>query len=280
MHSEVFDIVSNKDVVFLKFPAFETTGLVKHGFSTRMGGISTGIFSTMNLGFGRGDLDENVRKNFELFCDAVGVGPETMVHTLQVHEDCVERVTAADRGKGYLTKRLAGVDGLITNDPEVALITFYADCVPLFFLDPVKKAIGLSHAGWRGTVKGIGGKTVRRMQQEFGCNPEDILAAIGPSVGQCCYEVSEDVKIEVEKIVNHDIIDKIVKKQPASKYLLDLWALNRILLIDAGIKASHITTTDLCTCCNHEELYSHRATGGQRGNLAGILSLKPNFPSS
>lgn len=273
--SEKLEVCNKDELVYFQIPMFSKAGLVNHCFSTRLGGRSSGIFESMNLGFNRGDLDENVRENFKILCDAINIDVKNLVLTNQIHEDLVVVVDEKDRGKGFdLESDLMGVDGFVTNAKDVALVTFYADCVPLYFLDPVKKVIGLSHAGWRGTVKKIGAKTIAKMQAVYGSRPEDILGAIGPSIGGCCFEVSEDVKIEVEKSFSHDIIDKIVVKRDSSKYLIDLWAANEAVMLEAGMKQEHITKTDVCTMCHKEEMFSHRGSNGKRGSMVAIMSLR------
>jgi YfiH family protein len=273
--TEVFEIGEREGIVFLKIPAFEKTGLVNHLFSTRKGGVSSGIFESMNLGFNRGDSDENVLRNHELLCEAIGVKTENLVLSTQVHKDEILIVDESHRGTGLKEKPFTrGIDGLITNKKGVALETFYADCVPLYFLDPVKKVIALAHAGWRGTVNKIGFKIVDQMVKAFDCDPKDILAAIGPSIGPCCFEVSEDVKLEFDKVFNHDIIEKIVKKKGNGKYFIDLWTANEFVLLESGIVEKNITKTDLCTMCHKEILFSHRGSHGERGSLVAIMALK------
>ena len=193
-------IKNEKDgVVYLTFPLFEKAG-IKHGFSTKLGGVSVGDCATMNLSFTRGDDEKAVLENHRRFAKAVGYPVKNVVLSNQVHETKILRVDEKDCGKGVVRESdIIGIDGLITNDKKVVLMTFFADCVPLFFYDPVKKAIGASHSGWRGSVKRIGEKTVRRMEEEFGSNPKDILAVIGPSICKDCYEVSEDVAAAFQK---------------------------------------------------------------------------------
>ncbi|PKM96094.1 MAG: peptidoglycan editing factor PgeF [Firmicutes bacterium HGW-Firmicutes-1] len=273
--SEVFDICQKDKVVYIQMPIFSATGLVKHCFSTRLGGKSSGIFESMNLGFHRGDQEENVRENYQILCDTIGIHTSDLVFSSQIHEDKIAIVDRKDRGKGFERENdLLGVDGLITNEKDVALVTSFADCVPLYFLDPIKQVIALTHAGWRGTVKKIGAKTVHLMEEHFGSKSEDILTVIGPSIGVCCFEVSEDVKIEVEKMFNRDIIDKIVKKHHENKYMIDLWSANEEVLLEAGIKKQNIQKTDICTMCNKDVLFSHRGTDGKRGNMVAIMALK------
>jgi hypothetical protein len=268
-------INKHKDVMVIKLPHIEATGLVNHGFSTKYGGISKGVYESMNLGKNRGDSPYNVEENFNRFCDAIDVPTDTLVFSDQIHESEVRVVQKEDKGKGfYRTSDIIGVDGLITNQVGVTLTTFYADCVPLFFLDPVKRVIGLSHAGWRGTVKAIGPKTIKLMVDTYGSNPKDILVGIGPSIGSCCYEVSTDVIKEFENNLNHDIIVRIVSRINDEHYKLDLWEANRLLLLDAGIDEKNLVVTDLCTKCHSESFYSHRSMGNQRGSLAAMIALK------
>lgn len=260
-------------MVYLTFPLFEKAG-IKHGFSTKLGGVSVGDCATMNLSFTRGDDEKAVLENHRRFAKAVGYPVKNVVLSNQVHETKILRVDEKDCGKGVVRESdIIGVDGLITNDKKVVLMTFFADCVPLFFYDPVKKAIGASHSGWRGSVKRIGEKTVRRMEEEFGSNPKDILAVIGPSICKDCYEVSEDVAAAFQKEFKEEQWQEILEEKPAHKYQLDLWRVNEIILEEAGIPKEQIEVSGVCTCCHFDWLFSHRATGGRRGNLAGVITL-------
>lgn len=263
------------EVLYLTYPLLESTGIIKHGFSTRVGGVSEGVCSTMNLSFSRGDDENAVRENFRRMANALDVEEDSFVFSQQTHTTNVRKVTLEDKGKG-LTRKLdyQDIDGLITNVPGLCLSTFYADCVPLYFVDPVKKAIGLSHSGWRGTVGKIGCVTVQKMQEEYGSNPKDIIAAIGPSICQDCYEVSEDVIVEFQNHFDKKYWKELYYKKENGKYQLNLWKANEIVLEEAGVLKEHIAVTNLCTCCNHETLFSHRASQGKRGNLAAFLALK------
>lgn len=263
------------EVPYLTYPMLEETGMVTHGFSTRIGGVSREHLSSMNLGFGRGDAEENVRENFRRIAEAIGFAPENLVLSQQTHTANVRVVEEADRGRGF-TRPLGwtDVDGLVTNVPGIVLATFYADCVPLFFVDPVKKAVGLSHSGWRGTVGKIGKVTVETMARQYGSRPEDILAAVGPSICQKCYEVSEDVILEFRKNYREEFWDSIYYQKENGKYQLNLWSANEQVFLESGILPEHISITDVCTCCNPGLLYSHRASKGRRGNLAAFLGIK------
>lgn len=261
-------------VEYLSFPLFEKEPGISHLFSTRLGGVSEGIFSSMNLSYTRGDENAAVDENFRRIGDVLGLTPEHFVLSDQTHTTNIRIVTKEDLGKGVTRpKDYTDIDGLITNEPDIILGTFYADCVPLYFYDPVKKVIALSHSGWRGTVLGMGRVTIGKMKEAFGCNPQDILAAIGPSICKDCYEVSEDVAEEFAKVFSGREREILLAKSN-QKYQLDLWKANEILLFDAGIKREHLEITDICTCCNPLYLFSHRASMGKRGNLGAFLVLK------
>ena len=266
---------NNKGVTWLSFPSLEESGLVSHAFSTRMGGVSKGPFATMNFSFTRGDDPADVKENFRRMADALHVSMEKMVVTWQTHTTNVRTVKEEDFGKGVICDRdYRDVDGLITNIPGVTLVTFFADCVPLYFLDTKNKAIGLSHSGWRGTVNRMGKVTLEAMAQEFSTKPEDVIACVGPSICQDCYEVGPEV-IEQFKI-NFDAKHHktLFYEKPNGKFQLDLWEANRIVLKEAGVPEAQISVTDICTYCNPDLLFSHRRSAEKRGNLCAFLSLK------
>ena len=266
----------NTDYVpYLEYPMLKNTGIVRHGFSTRLGGVSEGYYASMNLSFDRGDRKEAVAENFRRIGEALGVRCEDMVLSRQTHTTNVRIVTDADRGKGITRERdYTDVDGLVTNVPGICLVTSYADCVPLFFVDPVKKVIGLSHSGWRGTVGKIGRKTVELMHERFGSDPADILAAVGPSVCMDCYEVSSDVIEKFKEAFPENCWEQLFYEKPDGKYQLDLWKANELIFLESGILPEHIAVTNVCTHCNSDIFYSHRAAGDKRGNLCAFLALK------
>ena len=262
---------------YLSYPLLEQTGMVKHCFTTRLGGVSEGIFESLNLSFSRGDQRAAVEENFQRVAQALGTEYGNFVFTDQTHTVNVRRVGIEDAGKGLTRARgYSDVDGLITNEPGLVLSTFYADCVPLYFIDTKKRAIGLSHSGWRGTVRRMGRVTLETMRREFGTLPEDVICAIGPSICQDCYEVSEDVAEEFNREFSSHSGEILVNKG-YGKYQLDLWRANEMILLEAGIKPEHLSVTDLCTCCNDKILFSHRASQGKRGNLGAFLCLKPEL---
>ena len=229
----------------------------------------------MNLSFTRGDEETAVKENYRRMAKALGIEEAAFTFSQQTHTTNVRVVTKADRGKG-LVRQLdyTDVDGLITNEPGICLTTFYADCVPLFFVDPVKRVIGLSHSGWRGTVNRMGKVTVEKMAGVYGSKPEDIYAAIGPSICQDCYEVSEDVIEEFRESFAEEYWNELFYVKENGKYQLDLWKANEVVLRESGILREHLEATALCTCCNPDVLFSHRASCGKRGNLAAFLMLQ------
>lgn len=262
-------------VPVLVYPLLERTGIVKHGFSTRLGGVSKEHLSSMNLSFTRGDEETAVKENYRRMAKALGIEEAAFTFSQQTHTTNVRVVTKADRGKG-LVRQLdyTDVDGLITNEPGICLTTFYADCVPLFFVDPVKRVIGLSHSGWRGTVNRMGKVTVEKMAGVYGSKPEDIYAAISTSICQDCYEVSEDVIEEFRKNFAEEYWNELFYVKENGKYQLDLWKANEVVLRESGILREHLEATALCTCCNPDVLFSHRESCGKRGNLAAFLMLQ------
>ena len=257
---------------YLTIPAFDETGMVSHCFTTRLGGVSTGECESMNLGFNRRDTRENVERNYQIITEVLGINYKDLVFSQQVHEDHIRIVSREDCGKG-ITKPsdIIGVDGLVTNESGVPLVTFYADCVPLFFLDPVKKVIALVHSGWRGTVKKIGQKAIRTLKEEFGCSSKDILAAIGPSIGSCHFEVDSPVVEEFQKAYHE--ADEFITYKGNGKYLLDLWEANLQQFEEEGLLDDNITLAGECTYCNKDMYFSHRRDHGRIGSLASIMQL-------
>lgn len=335
----------------LAFAAWEDLSGQRHCFTTRAGGVSEDYLASLNFRRDPPDLietEENLLENYRRAAGFFGVTPDRIVCAQQTHTANVRIVTEADAGKGVTRDRdYTDVDGIITDIPGLVLFTSHADCTPLYFYDPVRRVIALAHSGWKGTVARIGAVTIRRMQEVFGCRPQDIYAAIGPSICVDCYEVSEDVaeafrecfgSSSVNGFVNGSVngsvsalgnpsgssaekvfsgpeavktgdpaggepcrkltedaadeaemdigkgretgnssgtIPRILSRGRApGKYQLDLWEANARILREAGITPDHLTVTNLCTCCNSGELFSHRATGGKRGNQGAFLMME------
>lgn len=272
---KIFEEKRVDEVLYLSYPLLEDTGLVKHGFSTRIGGVSKEHLGTMNLSFTRGDDEERVRENYRRMAKALGVEYDSFVFSQQTHTTNVRKVTIEDKGKGLVGPLdYTDVDGLITDVSGLCLSTFYADCVPLFFVDPVHNAIGLSHSGWRGTVGKIGKVTLEKMKEAYGTEAKDVIAAVGPSICQACYEVSEDVIEEFKNAFDSCHWQRLFYKKENGKFQLDLWVANEIILLEAGVLKENLAVTNVCTCCNADVLFSHRASQGKRGNLAAFLALR------
>ncbi|MGM9642289.1 MAG: peptidoglycan editing factor PgeF, partial [Eubacteriales bacterium] len=216
-----------------------------HGFTTRRGGVSEGMFSSMNLALHRGDSKENVRKNFEILARELDFDLKNAVLTRQTHSDIVRAVTRAD-ARGIDCRDYPECDALVSTDRGTALVIFTADCTPILFHDPVTGAVGAAHAGWRGTAADIAGKTVRVMCKEFGCRAQDIRAAIGPNIGACCFETDGDVPRAVLAEFGREAEGMIFKD--GGKYRVDLKAVNALALRRAGVE--NIEVSRFCTMCH------------------------------
>lgn len=257
---------------YVAFPVLEEFNWLTHGCSTRLGGVSSGIHATMNLGFQNGDIPENVYENYKRICAAIGVNPESVVHAKQTHKDQVRVVTTADRGKGYNRERdYDDIDALVTNEPDVTLTILTADCVPVFLVDPVKRAIGLVHSGWRGTVARIAAKTVQCMQDIYGSNPSDIVALTGPCICCDCYEVGDEVADAFRSEFGEEIFARIATQRNGKAHINLSEAIAQSLF-QIGVRK--VTQSGFCTACNSDLLFSHRVTQGKRGTLASFLALK------
>ena len=274
-HAGGMHVNKSKEVVYLTYPQLEQLPEFIHGFSTRLGGVSQGIYASMNLSFTRGDDESRVFENYRRLGEAMGFAAEDVVTSDQTHTTNVRVMREQDRGNGITKpRRYTDVDGMVTDVPGLVLATFFADCVPLYFVDPEHRAIGLSHSGWRGTAGRIGAVTVETMKCEYGSREDRIYAAIGPSICQDCYEVSEDVILKFRKTFDKKHWDALYYVKENGKYQLNLWQANKIILREAGILEEHISMPNLCTCCNPEFLFSHRASKGKRGNLAAFLGIR------
>lgn len=238
-----------------------------HCFTTRLGGVSTGHLSSLNLGTSRGDDPENVLENFRRLGSALGFDSHNLVLSRQTHSDIVCRVTEKDRGAGLFTPHLDECDALITDVPGLTLAVFTADCTPILFWDSKTGAVGAAHAGWRGTASAIAAKTVEAMGREFGSRPEDIHAAIGPNIGFCHFETDSDVPDAMLAAFGPKI-QAFIRPQ-GEKFYLDLKAINAWILGKAGVTDIDISTE--CTVCQCDRFWSHRVTKGARGSQAAII---------
>lgn len=267
--------LNNADTVpYLTYNSLSEINFINHAFSTRLGGVSEGEFTSMNMAFNRGDNPESVTENYKRICKSAGFDFESLTASAQDHNTFVRAVTSENKGVGiYKPRDLHSVDALITNEKGVTLVTYYADCTPLFFVDTKQKAIGLAHAGWRGTVGRIGEKVVKKMTELYGTNPADIIAAIGPAISVCCYEVDKPCADNFYALSDLDS-SRFVFPKENGKYMIDLLETNRQILVAAGVKNENITVSDVCTNCNSELLWSHRATKGKRGTMSAFMCIK------
>ena len=260
-------------VPYLTYNSLSEIKFINHAFSTRLGGVSGGEFTSMNTGFNRGDDPDRVTENYKRLCQSAGFEFESLVASAQDHNTFVRPVTRADRGTGiYRPRDMQSVDALITNETGVTLVTYYADCTPLFFVDTKNRAIGLAHAGWRGTVGRIGEKVVQKMTALYDTDPADMVAAIGPAISVCCYEVDKPCADHFYALEGLNS-GRFVFPKENGKYMVDLIEANRQILSAAGVPDESITLSDLCTNCNSDLLWSHRATNGKRGNMSAFLCL-------
>lgn len=269
----MFKLIEGENIKYYIIEEFADTGLVTHAFCTKLGGVSKGDFAELNLGFHTGDKKENIIKNRQRICNELGVDYHKVVAGEQIHSDNIEIVTKADQGRGAVGYQdsISETDALVTNQAGVTLTSYYADCVPIIILDPVKEVVALAHGGWKGTVKKIGHKTILNLEQEFGSNPEDILVGIGPSIGPCCYEV-DDYVINLLK-QSFDYWNQLVTKTGDNSWRFDLWQANSRQVQDIGVLKENIIISELCTACNTDQFYSYRAESGTTGRMASLIKL-------
>ncbi len=272
--SDIMQLNISNDVPFLKYNALNDISFINHAFSTKLGGVSSGEFTSMNLAFNRGDNIDNVTENYKLFCNATRFEFNTLVASAQDHNTVVRKVTKEDYGIGITKPRdMQSVDALVTNQPNVTLVTYYADCTPIFFVDKVKKVIALAHAGWRGTVNKICKNVIETMVNDYGSNARDIICCVGPAISKCCYEIDKKCYDEFAKAGDLKL-EKIMTDKNNGKYMADLLETNKQILILSGVPEKNIIISDVCTKCNSDLLWSHRATNGHRGTMCAFMCIK------
>lgn len=253
------------------YEVFTDLPFVAAAVTTREGGVSKGEFASLNFRQNCSDTEENKKENVKRICAAFGTNPEKIVTTTQEHTTHIKRVGREDGGIGFVRPRFPyGVDGLITNEKGVTLFTFFADCVPVLLCDPVQKAVGAVHSGWRGTVGKISAAAVCEMVQAFGSDPADIRAVIGPHIGSCCFQVDRPVYDEF--LAAFPSLGGCLREEKDGKYYIDLSRAIRETLCAAGVE--HIENMEMCTVCRSEEFFSHRKTGGKRGCFAALIRIR------
>lgn len=252
-------------------PRLERLG-VPHGFTTRQGGVSEGIFSSLDLAPRRGDDPARVEENYRRVCGALGVDRKGLVLSAQVHRDGVRQVGREDWGKGLDRPTGYEADALITDVPGTTLVVFGADCLTLLLYDPVKGAVGAAHAGWRGTALSIAGRTVEAMEKAFGSAPADLVAVLGPCIGRCCFEVGPEVPRAMEDAFGPES-GPFIDDLGTGKYKVDLKGLNTLSLKRAGVREEKVDVSPDCTMCLPGKYWSHRYTRGERGSQASLIAL-------
>ncbi len=267
--SRVMNLNFKNALAYLTFKEIEKYTFISHAFSTRLGGVSKNEYKSMNLGYKDKAEAENTEENYNIFCEALGYDKSLMVRSKQIHGTNIEVITEKNISENKM--RFDDADGFVTNVPGVVLKTLHADCGSIYMIDPKNRVIGIAHAGWRGTVKKISKKLLEKFIDVYGSNPEDVVCALGPCIGSCCFEVGRDVAGEFKKLnLNGDYIKPGKEKD---KFNIDLQKVNAEILQDSGILPQNIIFCDICSCCNKDWLFSHRATGGKRGNNAACISI-------
>ena len=252
--------------MYVKSDIFDDSRIT-HGFTSKLGGVSHGKISGLNLGFRVGDDKKSVLENYKLVSKDLSLDLNRAVLSKQTHTDNIRIVTESDMGKGIMRDSdIEDTDGLITNIQNIPLVIFAADCTPILLYDKANSVIAAVHSGWRGSVKGIAPKCIKLMKEVFGSNPKDIVAAIGPCIGPCCFEFGPEAI--------HIFPSDYRKQNPDGKYMIDLWAYNRDKMIEAGLSAENIDISRICTACNADRFYSYRTHKDKTGRLAGIIMLK------
>lgn len=260
-----------------RFSLFPTDVAV-HGISTRLGGQSAAPYASLDLALHVGDAPESVWQNRQRFCAALGLDARRICTPEQVHGNRVLRVGRKDAGRGsrVYSDSIAATDALITDEPGLPLLLCFADCTPILLLDPVHRAVGIAHGGWKGTVQKIAAGTVQAMQAAFGTRPAEVLVGIGPAIGPCCYEVGDEVAAQfAAAFPGATELLPVVEGHTH----LDLWQANQYQLEQVGVKPEHIDRADTCTACNSELFFSYRADGGRTGRIGAVIALKEDgFP--
>lgn len=272
MKNNFYRFKASNGALIYKNKMFEKFDFVNHAFSSRIGGVSTDAYSSLNLGVNTKDKKSAVLNNFKIFAEAMDTEVSIMVLSHQVHSANIRTVTKNDCGKGILKQSdIREVDGLICAEKGVAIATFYADCTPILMLDTKNRVVASVHSGWRGTVSKIAQKTVFKMRDEFGSLPSDIICVTGPSIKQCHFEVGEEVFSEFESSFGSLAEKYTIRKN--NKFYIDTDALNFSSLVESGIPKENIDICPLCTYCNNDIFFSHRGDGGKTGRMCASIEL-------
>ncbi len=270
----IFKLKEERGIKYYIIEEFLQTGLVEHAFTTKVGGVSKGEYKSLNLGLHVDDKKKDVLENRRRICDILNSDYYNLVAGEQLHNDLIKVVNRADQGRGAVDYKssISNTDALITDKKGVLLTSYYADCMPILLLDPVREVVGLAHAGWRGTVKKIAQKTVLKMKEVYGTDPTNILAGIGPAIGECCYQVDKKV---IERLASaFDNWEEFVTEDGENKWKLNLAKVNRMQLQEIGVRVENIIESRLCTSCQDELFFSYRRDQGKTGRMASLIKLK------
>lgn len=274
--SQDFELKELEQIKYFSCGELDNTNLVVNAFTTRTGGVSRTPFDNLNLAYNVGDKESRVAENRKIILDALSIDYRTAVTAQQVHKDKISLLKKEDRGRGAFkySEGIAETDALITDIPGITLLMCYADCVPIFILDPVKKAIALVHSGKKGTELELTLKTLTRMVKIFETNPHSCLAAIFPSIGSCCYSIKEENKIDDYWLNEDKYNGEPISLQNRSGRSLDLKKANHLQLIKAGLQEKNIFVNEICTADHPELFFSYRRDKGNTGRMAAIFMLK------
>lgn len=274
---ERLNVNKSGDVVYLSSPLYDKLAFINNGMSTRLGGVSTGPCSTMNLQYNGIDNDDCVTENYKIFCKETGININKIVKNKQTHSTNVIKIDTNYEFRNALLPGydFEGYDGIITNVPDVTLFAFSSDCSIISIVDPENKAIGLCHSGWRGTAGKIGSKVIHMLHENYGSDPSKLLVTIWPSICQECFEVEWDMVEQAIQNFDKKYHSLMYYQKSEKKYQFNLWNANKIVLLESDIKEENIFMPNLCTKCNPDTLFSHRNTGFNRGNLVCFLAIKP-----
>ena len=264
----------NKTIEYLQSPLLSNCDFLEHAFCTRRGGASQDDYKSLNMSFREGDEEFRVLSNWDRLATAFAIPLEQFLVVNQVHGDAI--FVIKQHGSYFSTRDELNYDAIVTTRANLAICIKTADCVPVFIVDKIKKVIAVVHAGWRGSALGISAKVIRLMVSQYSCQPQDILAAIGPSIGKCCYEVDSATAESFRKQNNSGLFLQPGPKK--DKWMLDLVEANRRQLLEAGVPESNIEVSGYCTTCNQDMFFSHRGSGGITGRQVNFMMIKTDHP--
>lgn len=266
-----FEWKNEKGIQYITIPNWEEQG-VRVGFSGRWGGVSRSPYISLNLALHVGDKSDDVVDNRSRYLNLFSLTPANMVCCEQVHGNAVAVVGKEHQGRGALDydSALPGYDAMVCAQPGVVLVTFYADCIPIYFFDPRQRVVAIAHSGWKGTMGRIAGQTLKVMQKDFACRPENVEVFIGPGIGGCCFYIGEELFQRAKEEFHH--LDGILNLNQGG-YTWDLQLTNRLLLQESGVNPENIIDCRLCTACNPESFFSYRRDQGRTGRMAAVIAL-------